>query len=92
MANVEQRLSVLEERVAFLQDAYERNVEFIGKKLVEHAVRLDRIEDKLDLVQKDVTDLKSDVKSMKSNIEAWPTVMAQIIRDEFAVRDNKPTS
>jgi uncharacterized coiled-coil protein SlyX len=89
MANVEQRLSVLEERVAFLQDAYERNMEFIGKKLAEHALRLDRMEGKIDLLDKKFDVMSADIASMRAGLDALPAVIARTFDEVLKAHDKQ---
>ena len=92
-------MPTLDQRVTSLELASERNTDFVNEKLVEHAVRLDRIEFKVDklaldvaAIKGDVATLKSDVAGLKSGVDALPAVIAQIIRDEFAARDRKSAS
>ena len=99
MATIEQRPNLLEDRVAHLEDACVRNVGFIGKKLVEHAIRLHRIEEKVDVLNKKVDRLDAkverlavEVAGIKAGMDALPAVIAQTIRDEFAARDRKSAS
>ena len=92
-------MQTLDQRVSALEIATERNTDFVNEKLVEHAVRLDRIEHKVDklavdvaAIRVDVADLKSGMAGLKSGLDALPAVIAQIIRDEFAARDRKSAS
>lgn len=99
MPTVDQRLTVLEERVASLEDAYERNMEFVGKKLVEHAVRLDRIEQtlvgldrKVESLDHKVDVLDRRVQGIQTGIDALPKIIAQTISEELDRRERSHTA
>jgi len=82
MPTVEQRLKFLEDRVAVLTDAYERNMEFIGKKLSEHSQRFDRLEVKMDV-------MAADIVSIKAGIDALPSIIARTFDEVLKMREKQ---
>ena len=82
MPTMDQRLALLEQRVEAIEAAHDRNTEFLVKKAVEHATRLDHL-------QADVTEIKGDIKSIISGIDAMPSIIARTMHEVLDARDKR---
>ena len=64
-------------------------MEYIGKKLVEHAIRLDRMEGKIDVLNKKFDVMSADIAGIKAGLDALPTVIARTFDEALKARDKQ---
>ena len=103
MPTMDQRVALLEHRVEAIEVAHDRNTEFLVKKVVEHATKLDHLQAdvtglksdvsglKADstILKSDTSTLKSDVAAIKSAIDALPAIIARTMHEVLDARDKR---
>ena len=96
MPTTDQRIALLERRVEQIEGAHDRNTEFLVKKVVEHATKLDHLQADVSAIKADVsgiktdsTGLKADMAAIKSAIDALPAIIARTIQEVLDSRDKR---
>ena len=93
---MDQRIALLEHRVEAIEGAHDRNTDFLVKKAVEHATRLDHLQADVSAIKSGVSELKvdsaglkADVAAIKSAIDALPAIFARTMSEVLDARDNR---
>lgn len=96
MPTMDQRLALLEHRVEAIEAAHDRNTEFLVKKVVAHATKLDHLQADVSAIKSDVseikadsTGLKSDMAAIKSAIDALPAIIARTMHEVLDARQKR---